>query len=76
MKYKIGDKVKIGKNYPDFGHDAFLSKYNYILTVKDLDDSFYFMEEDNFWYLESSIESLYVEKINPIESRFEILDIR
>jgi len=77
MKYKVGQKVRIKKSRYDFGHKPFLEKYNYILTIKDLDGSFYFMEEDSsFWYSEPVIEGLYVEEFNPIESRFEILDIR
>ncbi len=77
MKYKVGDRVKMKKS--DFGHGAFLSKHNYVLTIKEyVNDNYYFMEEDSYFcYLESSIDSLYVEEVfEPIENRYEILDLR
>jgi len=76
MKYKIGDKVKMRKGH--FGHDVFYSEHNYVLTIKDYDGYIYLMEEDEFfWYLEASIKGLYVEEIfDPIENRWDILDIR
>ena len=78
MKYKVGDRVKMKKSDCDFGHDAFFSKHNYVLTIKGyVNDSYYLMEEDSFCYLESSIDSLYVEEIfEPINDRSEILDLR
>ena len=79
MRYKVGDKVKMKKEEPDFGHNAFLEKTNYILTIKDADECYYEMEEDPiFHYLESSIECLArdYKKDNKIKNRFEILDIR
>ena len=78
IKILPGDKVRMEKKEPDFGHNSFFAKYDYVFTIKDFHGCYYCMEEDNsFWYLESSIDSLYVEEIfEPIYSRFEILDIR
>ncbi len=75
MKYMIGDKVKMKKGH--FGHDAFFSEHNYVLTIKDYDGLVYSMEEDNFFcYLEASIKSLYVKEVfDPVESRWQILDL-
>ena len=38
---------------------------------------YYCIEEDNyFWYLESSIDGLYIEEVfEPIKNRFKILDL-
>lgn len=77
MKYTIGDKVKMKKGGCDFGHPTFLSKHNYVLTIKEYDGIYYLMEEDGgFCYIESSIEGLYIEEVSdPIESRWQILDL-
>jgi len=77
MIYKVGDKVKIKRSLGQyFGHGDFLVKYNYVLTVKNWDRFYYTMEEDDYFaYTDSHIEGLYVEKFDPITTRWEILDI-
>ncbi len=79
MKYKVGDRVKMWKSENDFGHNSFLKQFNYILTIKNIDYAGdYEMEEDtSFMYTEGSIECLEenCKKFDPIESRFEILDL-
>ena len=79
MKYKIGDKIKVKKHgHFDMAQKSFYKKNNYILTIKSFDGFYYFMEEDDaFCYPEYCIDGLHIgeEVFNPIESRFEILDL-
>ena len=75
MKYSIGDKVKMKKGGCDFGHPSFLSKHNYVLTIKEYDGTLYLMYEDYMWYSESSIEGLYIGEKHTNYNRFEIMDI-
>ncbi len=77
MKYQIGDKVRMKKGGCDFGHPPFLSKHNYVLTIKEYDGYYRMEEDDACWYLEAQIDGLYVEEVfDPIDNRWEILDIR
>jgi len=87
MRYKEGDKVKIKKYIEGVCNSTvreILKNNNYILTIAhkipgkswsgfDL----YNVEEMGFAWSEDIIECLFPEKIiEPIHSRFEILDIR
>jgi len=66
MKYKVGDKVIIGKSFMGDIIDV-------VYTINDAEDDEYFMEEDWFWYGEEEIDGLVDYFI--INSRFEILDL-
>ncbi len=79
QKYKAGDKVVVRK---DMGYSDTLRRgleeLNYILTILCKDDYYYTMTEVKYGWTDEYIIKLYEEPIagEPINSRFEILDIR
>ena len=83
MKYKIGDKVRIKKNYMGPLNAMIKLKElntNRVVTIKKVCDYFYYMEEIKWGWRDEEIECLVSVKDykepEPITSRFEILDIR
>ena len=84
MKYKIGDKVKIRiEEYCRPSTRRKLERLHYTVRLKEISyshniyDPLYMMEEmDTCWWTDSSIIGLVVEEIlDPIISRWEILDL-
>jgi hypothetical protein len=75
MKYKVGDRIRVKKKY-GYRDDIMetLIRTNYVLTINRIVESgsYYEMIEENLatWH-EMYIEDLY----DPIENRFEILDL-
>ena len=82
MKYKVGDIIKIKEDIFIWGDfKGFLKNLNppYVITIKNVLDDCYEVEENpkfavSATWTESHIEGLYIEP-EPIENRFEILDL-
>jgi hypothetical protein len=89
MKYEIGDKVEIEKDH-EYNDEALsgLIENNYILTITSkhpdnqlMETGFYRVKEFDFMvWREEYIKCLYKEPIieqvlDPINSRFDILDL-
>ncbi len=78
MKYKVGDKVRIKRNFL-WDYDvliAFDKLSDGVATIKGLHDVItfdYYMEEIGYGWKDSDIEGLEV-VFTPIVSRFELLD--
>ena len=82
MKYKVGDKVKIARmeEYSQRSKEA-LSKTNYIVTIKEVlylkaGGTGYEVEEFEMFVPLRTVVGIYKEPEDPIENRFELLDIR
>lgn len=84
MKYSVGDRVKIvskefikgsAKSYAAEKHlESLLPKR--IVTIDYVGRDEYFIKENNWTWIEEEIEGLAEEEIiDPISSRFEILDL-
>ena len=77
---KVGDKVimRKGEDYYHTRTKEMLAKFNYVVTIEKIsrEGEIYWIEEDEgfTYWTESSIEELYIEP-NPIQTRFEILDL-
>ncbi len=80
LKYKPGDKVVVREDMRYISTlRQQLRELNYILTIKEIlgDDNYYSMEEVGCGWTEIYIIKLYEEFIDdPINSRFDIIDIR
>lgn len=85
MEYKVGDKVKLNRSHVwDKGVLTEFDKLpDRVATIKKIDenDQYYYMEEIDWAWRDSEVECLVVRKPikteeEPIESRWEILDIR
>lgn len=87
MKYEVGDKVVMrvdpidGSNYNPRALD-FLKENKYIFTITKIQEfsgynSAHMKEtEEMGWNINTQVKELYVEPItDPINSRFEILDL-
>lgn len=79
FKYKVGDRVKIKTIYGRKEEvKSYLRKNNYILTIYGINAKRGSYEMDGWMgdWSEYMIEGLYEEPIyDPIQSRFEILDL-
>ncbi len=80
LKYKPGDKVVVNKDmdYPPNLVQR-LKELNYILTIEKTAGRCYTMEEIGYLWGDQYIEKLheeFIDEYDPIESRFDILDIR
>ena len=74
MKYKVGEKVKINMTGIQCGDafDFFIERLqNSTSTVERIFGSMYFLEDVPFILPEECLEEI----LNPIISRFEILDL-
>ncbi len=85
MKYKVGDRVKITtwKQIPlqaDIDLENLSPKR--VITIRKIEEEnylekIYWGKEVHWWFYELRIEGLFVPEIfEPIETRFEILDLR
>ena len=81
MKYKVGDKIKIKEKKFTKGFTSVLKKNNYILTIEAIPDmsiTHYKTKEYEHYIHIQHIEKLIEttkEILDPILSRFEILDL-
>jgi len=84
MKYKIGQKVILKDNLDTDGWDVSITKqYNKlkskIVTVKHIEtvanENYYNFEEIGALWIDEEIACIFKEKIKPITSRFDILDL-
>lgn len=85
MKYSVDDKVKIVSKEFIKGSGQFIKeveKYleslspKRVLTIKFTSRDYYYMKENDHGWEEDEIECLAKEEIfNPIDNRFEILDL-
>ncbi len=77
-EYEVGDKIKIKDKagfYPDFDRDLNNLSPKRVVTIKRILGGDYWVEEI-IWRIDRlQIEGLYVVD-EPVENRFEILDLR
>lgn len=79
MKYKIGDRVIIKKNdeYISYAQKR-LREFGYVATIKEVENSFYLLEEIKCYWEEEDIEELFLsvkEFFEPITIRFELMEL-
>jgi hypothetical protein len=80
MKYKIGQKVILKEDVLEGCHDSdtdiqVLKECNNVVTIESISNNVYYMEEVAWFYPEREIEGPYNDAVNPIDNRFEILDL-
>jgi len=87
MKYQIGQKVLLKNNLDTTGwYKSVKEEYDkldtYVVTIIAIEnqgDDYYKFKEITLLWADDEVEGLYIEPkpiYNPINSRFEILDIR
>jgi len=76
VKYKVGDKILVAKNnaYSEKAKKALL-KLDYIVTIKKvaMSNPGFIVEEFDLFVPIQTVVGIYE---NPVENRFELLDIR